>query len=59
MFAPLVSSFGGVPLQTILIVLVAVALGVLLARFALSIFWKVLVVGILVEGAVYAAGVLF
>ena len=58
MFTPLVASLGGIPLQTILVVLVAVAIGVLLARVALSIFWKVLVLGIIVVGAVYAAGIL-
>lgn len=58
MFAPLVAGLDGVPLELILGVLVALAVGVLLARIALSIFWKVLVVGILVVGALYAAGVL-
>lgn len=58
MFGPLAAGLGGVPLQTVLIVLVALAVGVLLARVALSIAWKVLVVGILVVGAIYAVGVL-
>ena len=58
MFTPLVAGLGGIPLQTILIVLVALAVGVLLARVALSIFWKVLVIGIVLVGALYAAGIL-
>lgn len=58
MFVPLVAGFAGVPIETVLVVLVALAIGVLLARVALSIFWKVLVLGIIVVGAVYAAGVL-
>ena len=57
MFIPLVAGLG-VPLETVLVVLVALAVGVLLARMALSIFWKLLVVSILVVGAAYASGVL-
>lgn len=57
MFVPLVAGLG-VPLETVLVVLVALAVGVLLARMALSIFWKLLVVSILVVGAAYASGVL-
>lgn len=58
MFGALVAGLGGVPLKTVLLVLVALAVGVLLARVVLSIAWKVLVVGILLVGALYAVGVL-
>ena len=55
---PIVTGPAGVPLETILIVLVALAVGVLLARIALSLAWKLLVVAILAVGALYASGVL-
>ena len=57
MFTPLVAGLG-VPVRLVLVVLVALAVGVLLARVVLSIAWKLLIVGILVVGAVYAVGVL-
>lgn len=57
MFAVLVAGLD-VPVETILIALVALAVGVLVARVALSIAWKLLIVGVLVVGVIYAAGVL-
>lgn len=58
MFGVLVAGLGGVPLETVLLALIALAIGVLVARVVLSIAWKVLAVAILLVGAAYAAGVL-
>jgi hypothetical protein len=53
MLLPLVGALGGVPLQNLLVAIVALAVIVLVGRFVLHVAWKLLVVAGVVVGLLY------